>query len=167
MKSYNKKKIILNSVFVIAILISLFLLYEHFAEGSQICNFGKSLDCGVVNKSPYANLDGISYWLTIDLNLPIKLIDISSKNLFLNFITTNAFLSILVFLFLLYLLNKENAFGIKKEKKAKIIKTILTLSFLYGMYLVYIQHSVLQTYCVFCLALDATIITGLITSWLK
>jgi uncharacterized membrane protein len=58
----NTPRLILNVLLVIGMLLSLFLVYEHFSPAaSKFCTFGESLDCGIVNKSPYANLDGISY----------------------------------------------------------------------------------------------------------
>src|SRR3989344_2808480 len=83
-------------VLVIGMLISLFLVYEHFTPtASKFCSFGKGFDCGIVNKSPYANIDGISYLLTIDFGLDLPLINISGINLFFDFITSNAFLGLL------------------------------------------------------------------------
>ena len=82
----NSRKL-LNVVLVIGMLISLFLVYEHFSpSASKFCTLGANLDCGIVNKSPYANLDGLSYLLTIDYGLPLPLIDISGINLLYNYL---------------------------------------------------------------------------------
>lgn len=156
-EKYKKRLIALKVLLIIGMLVSLYLTYEHFSPtASKFCNFGNGFDCNIVNKSPYSNLDGISYLLTIDFGLPLPFIDIASQNFFLNLITSNAFLGFLTFLLLFLLLL------IKKQKKIILIKSILIFSFIYGFYLFLIQHFVLKTYCVFCLLLDFIIIISLI-----
>lgn len=168
----NKKLFVFISIFLLlGALISAFLLYEHFAPtSSAFCKFGESFDCGVVNKSPYANLDGFSYLLTIDYNLPLPLVNISG-NPVMNFLTANAFLSLLVFIFMFALVWKkyknQNLFsidiGVKKE--VKWLRAIATFGLAYGFYLVYIQHFIIKSYCIYCLALDITLITLTVTFW--
>lgn len=170
----NKKLFIFISIFLLlGALISAFLLYEHFApSASAFCQFGESFDCGVVNKSPYANLDGFSYLLTIDYNLPLPLINISGINPVLNFLTANAFLSLLVFLFMFLLVWKkyknQNLFnidvGIKNE--VKWLRGIITFGLAYGFYLIYIQHSLIKMYCLYCLMLDTVMIVLTVTFWM-
>ena len=162
----NKLKIVLNAFLIIGILISLLLLYEHFSHSaSKFCTFGAKLDCGIVNKSPYANLDGISYLLTIDYGLPLPLIDISGINFFFDFITANAFLGFLALLFV-FLLNTKykirKLLWITPDRNLKWKMGILLSGLIYGIYLFYIQHFILKTYCIFCLALDAVILTSVI-----
>src|SRR3990167_6938870 len=138
---HHTKKVFafLKIVLIIGMLISLFLLYEHFSpSASKFCTFGDSFDCGIVNKSPYANLDGISYLLTIDFNLPLPLIDISGINWFFDFITANAFLGFitLLFILLLNLKHKKNKFMfVSKGDNLKWIRRILIFSLVYGFYL--------------------------------
>ncbi len=165
----SKQRKTLSIFLIIGILISAFLIYEHFSESaSKFCTFGEGFNCGIVNKSPYANLDGLSYLLTIDFNLPLPLIDVSGINLFFDFITTNAFLGLLTLFFVLMLnLNykKDKFLFIEKKSNAKWIRGIMIFGMLYGFYLFLIQHSILKTYCIFCLALDLTIIVALILSF--
>ena len=93
MKLTKNKFKIFNVVLIIGMLISLFLVYEHFSpSASKFCTFGNSFNCGIVNKSPYANLDGLSYLLTIDFKLNLPMITISDINPFFDLITSNAFL---------------------------------------------------------------------------
>ncbi len=162
-------RIILNIFLVVGMLISLFLLYEHFApSASKYCTFGNNFDCSIVNRSPYANLDGVSYLLTIDYKMPLPLINISGINSFLNFITSNAFLGFLTLLFLLGLnasYKKPRFFWVWKERNVKWIQGILIFSVIYAGYLFYIQYSILQTYCIFCIGLDVMILLSLITSF--
>jgi uncharacterized membrane protein len=158
----------LNILLILGMLVSLFLVYEHFSPSvSKFCTFGNSFDCGIVNKSPYANLDGISYLLTIDFNLPIPLIDISGINLFFDAITSNAFLGFLTLLFLFLLRTKfknKKLLWIKPDKNKKWVTGLLIFGIIYGFYLFLIQHFILKTYCIFCIALDIIILISLIIS---
>ena len=160
------KRKILSILLTIGMLLSLFLTYEHFSTtADKFCSFGSSLDCGIVNKSPYANLDGISYLLTIDLNLNLPLINISDINLFWDLITSNALLGFFTLLFV-YILNKnpnQKVLNIEKENNRKWTIGLLTFGVIYGAgYLFAIQHFILKTYCLFCILLDITLITSLI-----
>jgi uncharacterized membrane protein len=151
-------------------LISLYLVYEHFAPAaSKFCQFGASFDCGVVSKSPYANLDGISYLLTMDYGLSLPLIDISSRNMVLDFLTTNAFLGFLMLLFLLLSINAsvrgKSCIGVSPLRLPALITALFTFSIIYGAYLIYIQHSILKTYCILCLALDAIMLAAAVLWW--
>ena len=160
----NERKIV--SIFlIIGMILSLFLVYEHFsASASKFCSFGSTLDCGILNKSPYANLDGIFYLLTIDLNINFPLINISDINWFFDFLTTNAFLSFLTLLFV-YILNKnqnKKIFWIKEKDNKKWIVGILIFATIYGAgYLFAIQKFILITYCLVCILLDLVIIFSL------
>jgi len=162
------KRKLLSLFLIIGMFISIFLIYEHFSiTASKFCTFGTEFDCGIVNKSPYANLDGISYLLTIDFNLPIPLIDISGINLFFDFITGNAFLGFLTLLFVLLLnLNykKDKFLFVNRGDNIKWIRGIMIFGIIYGFYLFLIQHFILKTYCIFCLALDLVMIISLIIS---
>ena len=149
---------------------SLFLLYEHFTPNvSKFCTFGESFDCGIVNKSPYANIDGISFLLTIDFSLPLPLINLSDINFFSDLMTSNAFLGFLTMLFLLGLIlalkNGKGFLWIEKGNVLKWAKGITLFSLLYGFYLFLIQHFILKTYCILCIALDLLIVSLLIMVW--
>ena len=160
----------LKVLLVIGMLLSLFLVYEHFSpSASKYCTFGESMDCGIVNKSPYANLDGLSYLLTIDYGLPIGLIDIASLHWSLDVITSNAFLGFLTLLIVFGLVNakqKGKSFlWIKQEKARAWIRGLLTFGVIYGLYLIFIQHVLLKSYCIYCLGLDVVLIVSCIIAW--
>ena len=163
----EKIKILIYALLTLGMLIALFLVYEHFStSASQFCSFSNSFDCGIVNKSPYANLDGISYLLTIDLGLNLPLLDIRGVNWFFDLITSNAFLGFLTLLLLLimfhfYRTNKDLLF-IKKNKLKSWMIGIFIFSLVYGFYLFLIQHFILKTYCIFCFGLDFVIILSFI-----
>tara|TARA_Y100000310_G_scaffold342852_1_gene447890 strand:- start:8775 stop:9359 length:585 start_codon:yes stop_codon:yes gene_type:complete len=164
-RRFNLLKVLL----IIGMLVSLFLVYEHFSpNASKFCSFGDSFDCGIVNKSPYANLDGLSYLLTIDLKLPIPLIDISGINLFFDLITGNAFLGFLALAFVFFVYGarrSKNILFIKKGRGLNWVVGILGFGVIYGFYLFLIQHYILKTYCIFCLGLDFVLIVSLIVAW--
>ncbi|MEK6854588.1 MAG: vitamin K epoxide reductase family protein [Nanoarchaeota archaeon] len=158
----NRKKI-LYALLTAGMLISLFLLYEHFSvSAGKFCKFGENFDCGIVNKSPYANLDGISYLLSVDFGLPLPFMDISSKSLILDLLTSNAFLGFLTLLFMLFLVNakhsNKNFLWIKANKTRKWLLGVSVFSVSYGFYLFLVQHFILRTYCIFCLILDVILI---------
>ncbi|MBS3083416.1 hypothetical protein J4423_01280 [Candidatus Pacearchaeota archaeon] len=165
----DKRRFWLNVFLIIGMLISAFLVYEHFsATASKFCTLGEGFDCGIVNKSPYANLDGISYLLTIDFNLPLPLIDISGINWFFDLITANAFLGFLtlLFIFMLNLKHNESKFTfVLKKDNLKWIRGVLVFGVVYGFYLFLIQHFILKTYCIFCIALDLIMVVSLILSY--
>lgn len=165
----ESKRLWLNIFLVVGMLIAAFLIYEHFSTtASKFCTFGEGFDCGIVNKSPYANLDGISYLLTIDFNMPLPLIDISGINLFFDLLTSNAFLGLLTLLFILLLNSshkKDKFIFVEKKNNVKWIRGLLIFGVLYGFYLFLIQHYILKTYCIFCLALDLAMILALIISY--
>ena len=166
----NKKITSLEVLLVIGILISLFLLYEHFSpSASKYCTFGESFDCGIVNKGPYANIDGFSYLLSIDYGLPLPLIDLTRYGWFADLITANSFLAALILLFTFCLVRafKRNTscMFVAREKTLPWIRGILTVSVIYGLYLIYIQHFILKTYCIFCLGLDVVLIAAFIIAW--
>jgi uncharacterized membrane protein len=169
MKIKSSKDVMLRVFLILGLLLSLFLLYEHFSESSsEFCTFGESFDCGIVNKSPYSTLDGISYLLTLDYGLSLPLVDLSQYGVVIEFLTTNSFLGFLTLLFLFFLcLNyqKKGFLWIKKDDVLKWMKCISLFSILYGAYLIYIQHSLLKSYCIFCLALDVTLLIIFILVW--
>lgn len=157
---------------IIGMLISLFLLYEHFTpSASKFCTFGSNFDCGIVNKSPYANVDGLSYLLTIDLGMNLPIVDIAGINPFFDLISSNAFLGFLTLAFLFLLIRmKEEKMGfwfIKKNQVKPWIKGITLFGVVYGFYLFLVQHFILKTYCIFCLGLDFVLITLFILAWVK
>lgn len=166
----KKIRNVVYALLAVGMLISLFLTYEHFSpSASKFCTFGASFDCGIVNKSPYANLDGISYLLTIDFSLPLPLIDISGINWFFDLITSNAFLGFLTLLFILFLVranyNRKDFLWIGKGETIKWLRGITLFGILYGFYLFLIQHFILKTYCIFCLALDVVLLSLTFIVW--
>jgi uncharacterized membrane protein len=155
---------------VLGMLISLFLVYEHFFEGaSEFCTFGSDFDCGIVNRSPYANLDGISYLFTIEFGWPLPLIDISGINWFFDLATSSALWGFLTLLFLFVMrlrkYKKRDFLWIRRESNVKWLRGILIFGMAFGFYLFLVQHFLLQTYCIFCIGLDVVLLLSLILSW--
>lgn len=170
MAKHNSTHRWLITLFVVGMLVSLFLAYEHFSpEASKFCTFGTSFDCGIVNKSPYANLDGLSYLLTVDFGWNIPLINLTQYGFWADLLTSNAFLGFLTLLLLFFLLRasqkNKNCLWIRSSKTLSWVQGILLFGVLYGFYLFLIQHFLLKTYCLFCLVLDVILITSLIIVW--
>ncbi len=161
---------LLKVLLILGMLISLFLIYEHFsATASKYCTFGNNFDCGIVNKGPYANIDGLSYMVTIDYGLPIPLLDIADQHVILDILTSNAFLGFLTLLFvfgLVIALGKKKGFlWVKKEKVLSWIRGVLLFGVIYGLYLIFVMHSLLKTYCIVCLGLDIVLWISCIIVW--
>ncbi len=161
-----KKEITLYSLFIFGLLLCSFLIYEHFSStGSEFCKIGSTFDCGIVNKSPYANLDGFSYLLAVDFGLAFPLIDLKGIHWTFDLFTSNAFLGLLVFIllfFMFYLYTKKKDFLFIKRKNILFwMKIILSFGILYGFCLFLIQHFILKAYCIFCLGLDLVLILSL------
>ncbi len=166
----KKKFIIACILLLLGIILSLFLSYQHFSTSAgKFCTFGDSFSCDIVNKSPYSNLDGISYLLTIDFGLNLPLVDISSINWFLNLITSVAFLGFLlislIFLMLIFYNEKKDFLFVKHNRIFLWARFMLIFGVLFGIYLFLIQHFILKTYCILCIALDIILIILLFTIW--
>ncbi len=174
----SKAELTLTIALILGMAVSAFLMYEHFAPGSsEFCNFGEGLDCGIVNKSPYANLDGIFYLMIIDYgwywvgDLPLvnQIMLLTDTNVFIDFLTMNSFWGFLTLVLVLLLNTKyknRDFYFVTKERNLAWIRGILAFGMLYGIFLIYIQHSILHTWCVFCLALDAVLLTTNIAAWM-
>lgn len=139
---------------ILAVLISLFLLYQHYAkESSRFCNFGKSFSCDIVNKGEYATVDGV-------LNLALSMV--FGANFYLNIPIPNSLISVIVFGFLgfaAYHLQKKKKFlGMREKTGIKVMRWIIVASILYALFLIYIEAAVLYSWCIFCLALDAVMV---------
>ncbi len=161
---------ILYFIIFVGMLLSLYLLYAHFVpEGNRLCTFGQMFNCDIANKSPYANLDGISYLLTIEFNLPLPLITIADTHPILDFLTTNSFLGFLTLLIILTLVRRRyysrDFMFIEYQKIQSWLRGITLFSVLYGVYLIFVQHYILKTYCIFCLALDLVLFSVFLLVW--
>ncbi len=168
----KRLRVWLSILFLLGMLVSLFLTYEHFSPAaSKFCTFGSSFDCGIVNKSPYANIDGLSYLLTIDFGLSLPLLDLKQYGFFADLLTSQAFLGFLTLLLLWLLLRahqkRKSFLWIKTENILSWMQGILLFGVIYGFYLFLIQHFILQTYCLFCLILDIILIASLTLVWIS
>lgn len=167
MNDDNKTTFALFFILAIGILASAYLLYQHLAPaGSTFCLGGEGFNCDAVNKSPYANLDGLAYLLTIDLGLPLPLIDISGKHIIFDVLTSNAFLGMMVLiavlLMVLFHAKGKPLFGIAYAELLPTARWLLLAGVLYGAYLFAIQHFILKKYCFFCLVLDGVLIVAFV-----
>ena len=150
--------IIICILLVLGMFFSLFLIFLHFSPSPKICNISESFDCDIVNKGPYANIDGISYLLTMDLGLSLPIINPSKIHWSLDLLTSNSFLGLLTLLLLaaLFYAKKKGMDFIFIKNRIIIywIKGILIFSIIYSFYLFFVQAFILKTYCIFCITLE-------------
>ncbi len=144
----NKKILWIRIVAILAIIVSGVLVNAHYKEDpSKFCVFGDKFDCDIVNQSPYANLDGVFYFISSDLGIPFPEFYLPIPV---------SIISILMFSLVI---------GLTFKPKIKILKTLMVLSILFSIYLIYIEAFILLTYCIYCIILDLLIITETILIW--
>lgn len=144
---------------LLAVIVSIILIYQHYnPEESKFCNFGASFSCDIVNKGEYSTIDG-------EINLLLSMIFGGYYSLYLPI--PNSIISFFIMLFIMgaakRLYKNKKYFGMGEKKLIKLIKLLLVLSALYALFLVYIEAAIIQSWCIFCLALDALILIMLIT----
>lgn len=149
LKRDNQKILVVISI--LALLVSAYLLYQHYSSGSSFCDIGENLNCDIVNKGIYSDVDGVfNYLFGTELSLPIP----------------NALLSIVFFLFIL--ISSLISQRYKTQKRiSKITRVLFALALIYTLLLFHIQVDVLKTFCVFCLALDVLIIAAFLNVFVK
>lgn len=162
-------RLILTVILIIGMLDSAFLVYEHYSPtASEFCSFGENIDCGIVNKSAYATLDGIFYLLVIDWGWNIPFFQPSSWHPIFEFLLSNAVLGFITLGIIIALLQVhktgKDVWFIENKNIPNWIVGILGFGIIYGGYLVFIQHSILKTWCPFCLLLDVIMILALISA---
>ncbi len=133
----NKFLKIVTALSFIAIFVTLYLTYLHYApEASEYCNFNDKFNCDIVNKSP---------WATLDLGfiaIPVSLMGLGTY--------------ILLFLASLGLLKQWDFTKLHKALTHHMVVRLLTyltfIGVIFSLYLTYIEAFVLHTFCIFCLA---------------
>jgi uncharacterized membrane protein len=152
----NKKLFILMVlVSVFGLLDSAYLTYIHYYETDhKICELVGNFECDIVNKSIYAEVDGVLSMFGIHVNLPIPLSVLGG--LF--------FLALLGIQTSLYL--KKPFFGYSIEERKNMLFLLSILGMCFGLFLIYIQAIVLRAWCLFCLILDIILFSTLILSFI-
>src|SRR3972149_3321235 len=125
----QRKKIVALIVFLLLGLgMSGLLAYKHYApEGeNDFCKFGKSFDCGIVNKSPYSELGGIFYLMAVDWGwsfVPQFMLEIGIPV---------ALMESVVLIFSLYIAFKwyrgEQPFGWEGKKALTVLRVLFIMS---------------------------------------
>ncbi len=124
---------------VIGVGISGYLSYAELTETSVQCIEGQSFNCDVVQNSVYSTFMGI----------PV------------------AYLGFATYLLLGTLLLLEQRIATLEAYGAVLVFGITLFAFLYSVYLVYVQFALLETFCQWCLAHEATITALFILSGLR
>lgn len=128
---------------VLGVLLSAYMLQGHYSEKESFCNINKTINCDVVNNSPYAKLFGIPVALFGVVNyLLIVGVGVGASWVARRVSVEERFVRLLFFLYAL--------FGL-----------------LYSAYLTAIEAFVLHTYCPLCLlsALFSTAVFVVALQW--
>lgn len=146
----KSKNTLFYTLIILGILVGSYLLFEHYNPSpSKFCNFGKSFDCGIVNKSPYSTIDGFFYLLAVDFKLPVSILNLPVP------VAGLGILTLLLLAYLMYTINhSKTVFGVTPQKALKTMKILLVIALLFSLYLFLIEMFILKTYCVFCIVLD-------------
>jgi len=150
----KKRLLYIRIIAIIAILVSGYLVYEHYrTTPSEFCVIGEGFNCDIVNKSPYAEIGGIFYFLNFDLGLNVPLPNLPLP------ISGVSILIFLSFVLMTYTIQKKQKFfNINPKNQIKLLKWLIVLSIVFALYLVYIEAFVLLNWCIYCLTLDVLIL---------
>lgn len=132
----NKKRGLLTILIssLVALITSIYLLYQHYSPESSFCNISKEISCDIVNKSVYSEIFGV----------PLALLSI----LMFSFI----------FMITISVLTRRKLFGLSKNNVFNIIFWLMLLSVFFVLYLLYIEVFVLYSLCLLCILLDIIIL---------
>ena len=120
--------ILLYSIF--AIIISSYLLYQHYSDTSSFCDVSAGLSCDIVNRSLYSEI----------FNMPIS----------------GFSLAMFIFILVITLIALNNKKYISKI--IEVIYYLMLVSILFSLYLLYIEAFVLYSFCPLCLSLNVAIL---------
>ena len=136
---YKKGLKVIKIFLILSILLSIYLTYQHYKEGSSFCDLSEGLSCGVVNQSEWSELFGI----------PVAILGL---------------LTFLGIYFLVHCLDKGIPLGfgsisLSSTAIERIIIAVLAWSLIFALYLlVYVEYFKLKgIYCPACIVLDVFI----------
>lgn len=122
-------KYLLLILAVLGITVSSLALREHYRqEGDSPCSINEHWDCGVVNKSPFATLDGILRPSAADPNPQLRKIPVAAIGI------------------AGYILMAALAF--RRSYRLLLVPTFAGLSF--SLYLANIEKNILGVWCIYC-----------------
>ncbi len=145
----NKKLIKwMNIISLLFIIISLYLLYLHYANTESFCDFSKGLSCDIVNKSIYSEFPPGS-------GIPVSLMGI---------------ITFIIVLIILNFIKKNKKFKIGNKNVDKKILAIflfylMIISFIFALYLVYAELFLILSICILCVVLDIFIIIMILLTY--
>ena len=136
----NKKRglIIILVSSLIAIIVSIYLLYQHYSIKSSFCDITQDISCDIVNRSLYSEIFGI----------PVSLFAL----------ITFYIITVLT----IATLRKDKIFNLDEKNILNIIFYLMIISLVFALYLVYIEAFVLYAVCPLCVLLDIIILVILI-----
>jgi len=133
----KKRGLIIILVYnIFAVIISSYLLYQHYSDTSSFCDVSIGLSCDIVNRSLYSEI----------FNIPVS------------------GLSILAFLFIITIAIIALKDEKKRINIINIIYYLMLISILFSLYLIYIEAFVLYSFCPLCLSLNVLILVVFLIS---
>lgn len=141
-KIYNLLKWIAG-LSVIGMADAAYLTYMHFKpEASDFCNFGDQWNCDIVNKSTYSYID-LGFF-----ELPVAIMGFGTYLIF--------------FIGAILLVKKFRFQKIHKSLRdgvvLKLLRWLSVVGFLFSLWLTYVEAFILQTFCLFCVISQVTIL---------
>ena len=122
-------KYLLLILTLFGVIVSSLALREHYrTEGDAPCSINEHWDCGVVNKSPFATLDGILRPSAIDPNPTLRKIPVAAIGIFG------------------YILMAALAF----RRSYRLLLAATLASFAFSLYLAHIEKDILGVWCIYC-----------------
>ncbi len=122
-------KYLLLILTLFGVIVSSLALREHYrTEGDAPCSINEHWDCGVVNKSPFATLDGILRPSAIDPNPTLRKIPVAAIGIFG------------------YILMAALAF----RRSYRVLLVVTLASFAFSLYLAHIEKDILGVWCIYC-----------------
>lgn len=135
----------LKTLALLGMILSAFLTYHYYApEQTSPCILGDYFTCAM-DTTPYARIDGIFHFLTVDLGVGTNLPSFPLPNDVLFFL---AFF--LLFFATSHLEDNQLFLGASPKQSRTTFKIIFYILAAYSIYLTYVQTYLLYTFCLLC-----------------
>ncbi len=141
-KGYIKLLILLS---ILAMAVSVYLVYQHYKEGKAFCDINERLSCDIVNKSVYSVFP--PYY-----GIPVSIMGLAT-------------FFVISLLAVLALKKKTVRIAGRRFGERDFIRAVTALliaSIGFALYLVYIELFILYAVCPMCVVLDVLIVISLV-----